>query len=175
MALKKIYLNKKFKMKSYCVRMVSNIPWGNISVYLVNFLFQRIFRINSNAKFVVHFTSTVVLPDNIRLGQGVSRSFAVSGGCYIQGGNGITIGSGTIFGPGVKIISANHSIEKLEMWNQSDPISIGANCWIGANATILPGVVLGDGCIVGAGSVVTKSFLCNSVIAGVPAKLIKKY
>jgi len=51
---------------------------------------------------------------------------------------------------------------------------IGKRCWIGANATILPGVKLGDGVIVAAGSVVNKSFPSGSVIAGVPAKLIKR-
>ena len=52
-------------------------------------------------------------------------------------------------------------------------VIIGNYCWIGAKAIILKDVVLGDHCVVAAGSVVTKSFPAGSVIAGVPAKLIR--
>ena len=55
----------------------------------------------------------------------------------------------------------------------SKPVKIGDNAWIGDNVTILPGVSLGNNVIVGANAVVTKSFPDNSVIAGVPAKVIK--
>ena len=54
------------------------------------------------------------------------------------------------------------------------PISIGARCFIGIRAVIMPGVTLGEGCVVGANSVVTKSFPAGSVIAGVPAKFIRQ-
>lgn len=52
------------------------------------------------------------------------------------------------------------------------PVRIGRDCWLGANAVILPGVSLGEACVVGANSVVTKSFPRGSVIAGIPAKVI---
>ena len=57
----------------------------------------------------------------------------------------------------------------------SKPVYIGDRCWIGEKVSILPGVTLGSGVVVGAGSVVTKSFPCDTVIAGVPARVIKKY
>jgi len=97
-----------------------------------------------------------------------------SGGCYIQGGNGIEIGDGTIFAPGVRIISANHDPMNLDQWLPGKPIKIGKNCWIGANAVVLPGVKLGDSVIVGGGAVVTKSFPSNVIIAGNPAQVIKE-
>ena len=53
-------------------------------------------------------------------------------------------------------------------------IKIGKNCWIGAKVTILDGVTIGDGCIVAAGAVVNSSFPDNSVIGGVPARLLKQ-
>jgi acetyltransferase-like isoleucine patch superfamily enzyme len=144
------------------------IPPG---LFFINFIFQRIFRINGEIPWMVNFTSRV--SGNIKIGKNVWISFAVSGGCYVQGINGIEIGDNTIFAPGVKIISANHDPNDYNKWIKCSPIKIGKNCWIGANAVILPGVQLGDNVIVGAGSVVTKSFPNNCTIAGVPAKIIK--
>lgn len=54
------------------------------------------------------------------------------------------------------------------------PINIGNNVWIGSNATILPGVTIGDGAIVAAGAVVTKDVNENEIVAGVPAKVIRR-
>jgi len=96
-------------------------------------------------------------------------------GCYIQATNGIEIGKNSIIGPGVKIISSNHDIYNFNIHLSENPIKIGSDCWIGANSVILPGVNLADHIIVAAGAVVTKSFPeGDCIIAGVPAKLIKK-
>jgi acetyltransferase-like isoleucine patch superfamily enzyme len=54
------------------------------------------------------------------------------------------------------------------------PIHIGKNVWIGANATVLAVVTIGDGAVVAAGAVVTKDVETNTVVGGVPAKVIKK-
>ena len=51
---------------------------------------------------------------------------------------------------------------------------VGEGCWLGERAVVLPGVTLGPGCVVGAGAVVTRSFAAGSVVAGVPAKLLRK-
>jgi acetyltransferase-like isoleucine patch superfamily enzyme len=153
--------------KNWIEYILSPTSWG---LRFVNFLFQKIFRINSNVSFMVHYTSTV--SGKIRIGKNVARYFANSNGCYIQGINGINIGDDTIFAPGVKIISANHNKNNFRNHDKEEPINIGDGCWLGTNAVILPGVNLGDKVIVGAGSVVTKSFKSNSVIGGVPAKKI---
>ena len=58
---------------------------------------------------------------------------------------------------------------------KSEPIEIGEGCWLGERCMILPGVTLGRKCVVAAGAIVTKSFPDYSMLAGIPAKCIKKY
>lgn len=143
------------------------------STYVANILFQRVLGVNRSCPWSVHYTSRVIKPERITIHPSVKPSFAVSGGCYIQAVNGLEIGEGTLFAPGVKIISANHSLDNYALSDEAEPIRIGKRCWIGTNAVILPGVQLGDNVVVGAGSVVTKSFGDNSIIAGVPARLMR--
>lgn len=112
-------------------------------------------------------------PDRMTIDPSVYLYFAVSGGCYIQGTNGLEIGKGSIFAWGVKIITANHNLDDFRQWDVCEPVRIGKQCWLGANAVVLPGVQLGDRVIVAAGSVVTKNFPANCIVAGVPARIIK--
>ena len=53
------------------------------------------------------------------------------------------------------------------------PVTIGNDCWFGANVVVCPGVTIGDNCVIGAGSVVTRDIPTNSFAAGVPAKVIR--
>ncbi len=140
-------------------------------VRFVNFLFQRVFRINSTIPWSVHYTS--IVKGKITIGRGVESSFAISSCCYIQAINGIEIGDNTIFASGVKIISANHDLDNLEIAVKCKPIVIGKNVWLGTNTVVLPGVEIGDNVIVAAGSVVTKNIAKNTIVAGIPAKVIK--
>ncbi len=119
----------------------------------------------------------------IRIGDNVGIS-----GATIYARKGIEIGENTAIGGNVKIldndfhpIEAEKRVELLKNKNGGDadiipsrPITIGKNCFIGCNAIILKGTSLGDGCVVGAGSVVAGKFEKNSVIAGNPARVIKK-
>lgn len=73
------------------------------------------------------------------------------------------------------IATLNHGLD-LEIRNTTypSPVTIGENVWIGSNATILPGVMIGNNSVVAAGAVVTKDVPENTVVAGVPAKVIKE-
>lgn len=146
------------------------------SLYFVNFLFQRIFRVNAQCRFQVNFTSRFINTERMTFHNDLVTlaSFASSGGCYIQANNGIEIGRNFLCASDVKIISANHDYENFMSSKISPPIIIGNDVWIGSSAVILPAVKIGDNCIIGAGSVVTKSFPNNSIIAGNPAKLIRE-
>jgi len=146
------------------------------NLWIINLVFQRIFRRHSKLDFSVNFTSTIS-ETNIELNKDLTTlaSFAISGGCYFQAINGIKLGKNFLFAPGVKLISANHDFYEHSKSIKTSSIVIGDNVWLGANVIILPGVKLANGCIVGAGSVVTKSFEEeNSIITGNPAKAIGK-
>lgn len=137
------------------------------------FLFQRILRINSHVPWPVHWSSIVSFPERIE--RKYWRPYpGYMPGQYIQAINGIIIGKNVRTGPGVKLISANHDLLDFEIHTKSAPIEIGDNCWISANAVILPGVKLGNHVVVAAGAVVTKSFSDNCLIGGVPARVIKE-
>ncbi len=109
-------------------------------------------------------------------------------GATIYARKGIEIGDNTAIGGNVKILDNDFHPIDWETRNRYllDPnggdadvvpareIFIGKNCFIGCNSIILKGTVLGDGCVVGAGAVVAGKFEAGSVIAGNPAKVIKK-
>jgi acetyltransferase-like isoleucine patch superfamily enzyme len=112
---------------------------------------------------------------HIRIGNNVGiGEFACLGGA-----GGLEIGDDTISGQFLSIHPENHVSTNLETPMRLQGVTrtgikIGRNCWFGAKVTILDGVTLGDGCVVAAGAVVTKSFPANSVIGGVPARLLKE-
>jgi acetyltransferase-like isoleucine patch superfamily enzyme len=89
----------------------------------------------------------------------------------------ITIGDRVMIGPNVSLLSATHetSIQsRRDNVEYAKPITIGDDCWIGGNVTVMPGVTIGKGCTVAAGAVVTKDIPDYSVAMGVPAKVVKK-
>lgn len=63
---------------------------------------------------------------------------------------------------------------RREGWEYDAPITIGDDCWLGGSVIVLPGVTIGDNVIVGAGSIVTKDLPSNTVVAGNPARVIRK-
>ena len=82
-----------------------------------------------------------------------------------------------MIGPNVQIYTAMHPLSASERRNGIEfgaPVAIGDDCWIGGSAVICPGVRIGNGCVIGAGSVVTKDIPKGMVVAGNPARVIRK-
>ncbi len=95
-------------------------------------------------------------------------------------GAGTVIGCNVMMGPECYIYTQNHCHERTDIpmieqrFETVKPVIIGDDVWIGSRVTILPGVHIGKGCIIGAGAVVSKSAPDYSIIAGNPAKVVKK-
>ena len=91
----------------------------------------------------------------------------------------VTIGSHVNLAQGITVTALNHNFEDAEkrideQGVSTTPVTIEDDVWIGANAVILPGVHIGNHCVVAAGAVVTKDVPPHSLVAGVPAKVIKQ-
>ena len=92
-------------------------------------------------------------------------------------GASITIGNHVFIGPYCGFYTASHPLDyqsRNQGLEKALPIHVGDNCWFGANVSVMPGVTIGNGCVIAAGSVVTKDVEDNSLVAGVPAQIIKK-
>lgn len=104
----------------------------------------------------------------------VGKHVFINSGCRFQDQGGIVLGDGALIGHSVVLATLNHDVDpsKRHILHPA-PIILGKNVWIGANATVLPGVTIGDGAIVAAGAVVTRNVPPNVVAGGVPARIIK--
>lgn len=110
---------------------------------------------------------------NIKVGENFMANFNLT----ILDEATVTFGDNCLVGPNVSIYTACHPLDaqqRATMVEWAEPVTIGNNVWIGGSATIVPGVTIGDNCIIGAGSVVTRDVESNTVVAGNPAKVIKR-
>lgn len=108
---------------------------------------------------------------NIKVGENVFFNAC----CNFQDQGGITIGDGCLIGHNVVFATLNHVLDpsKRQICVPA-PIILGKNVWIGSNSTILPGVTIGDNAVVAAGAVVSKDVPADTIVGGVPARVIKR-
>jgi len=106
----------------------------------------------------------------IRIGKNVFINHACT--CLDMGG--IIIEDDVLIGPKVNLITENHPLDPANRKALiCKPIVVKRNAWIGAAATIMPGVTIGENAVVAAGAVVSKDVPANTVVGGIPAKFIK--
>ena len=137
------------------LKIGNNVSIGSFSQLIISTSFNN-------------FGEFIEIGDNVGMGE-----FA-----YIGGGGGTSIGADTIIGQYLSIHPENHNFSDKNKLIRNQGVTrigviIGENCWIGSKVTILDGVEIGNNCVIAAGSVVTKSFPNNSLIGGVPAKVLK--
>ncbi len=107
------------------------------------------------------------------------ENVGVSNFTFLAGQGGLSIGNNVRIGPHVVIYASNHifsdpNIPIAEQGMSCKGITIEDDIWVGAGAIILDGVRIGKGSVIGAGAVVTKNIPSYSIVAGVPAQVIKK-
>lgn len=116
-------------------------------------------------------------PDPIlRIGNGV----VLGRGSHVIADTTVTIGDDCYFGPTVYVTSTNHSYDDPhtpigKQWPRMEPVEIGPGCWIGTNAVILPGARIGRNVVVAAGAVVRGSVPDHAVVAGAPARVVRRW
>lgn len=101
----------------------------------------------------------------------------VNHGCYFMDGGTIHIGENVFIGPFCGFYTASHPIgfaDRNKGLERALPITVGDNCWFGANVSVMQGVTIGAGCVIAAGSVVTGDIPENCLAAGVPAQIKKR-
>jgi len=108
---------------------------------------------------------------NIKIGKNVFINFD----CVFLDLGGITIEDNVLIAPKVNLLSEGHPLEpETRHALVPKPIHIKKNAWIGAGATILQGVTIGENAVVASGAVVSKDVPDNTIVGGIPAKILKK-
>lgn len=146
-------------------------PWGRKAVFPTSFKLGNDSKIIVNGHFKIHEGAAIGINDgaSLILGSGYANNrFSLS--CFES----VTIGNGVIISSGVTIRDSDNHIIKEDGFVKTKPIIIGDHVWIGINAIILKGVKIGNGAIVAAGAVVNKDVKENTLVGGVPARVIKE-
>jgi len=119
-------------------------------------------------------TSAIFTPAQIDMGKRlkVGKHVFINHSFTAMAIGSITIGDGTMIGPNVTVVTDNHDLYN-RMVLRCSPVHIGKNVWIGACASIMPGVTIGDNAVIAGGAVVTKDVDADTVVGGNPAKIIK--
>lgn len=112
----------------------------------------------------------IQIGDRVRVGRG----------SHIVGHHSITIGDDVITGPYVYITDQNHVYADVDVpiakqWPSNEPVVIGAGSWLGAGAVVLPGTTLGRNVVVAANAVVKGEVADHAVVAGAPARVVRRH
>lgn len=124
----------------------------------------------------IHATTSIFQPFQINYGKNtkIGKNVFINFDCIFLDLGGITIEDNVMLAPKVSLLSEGHPISAKERQTlTTGKIHIKKNAWIGANATILQGVTIGENSVVAAGAIVSKDVPDNTIVGGIPAKIIK--
>tara|TARA_B100000405_G_scaffold302126_1_gene264781 strand:- start:1384 stop:2016 length:633 start_codon:yes stop_codon:yes gene_type:complete len=163
--------------KNFGIGSIINWPTGNMYG-------ERWISIGCDTMISAHVTlSAGMVPDQQMLTDpvvSIGDRCLIGRGSAIVGHYRIDIGDDVYTGMNVYVTDQNHGYEDIKkpigvQDPHDDPVVIGSGSWIGSGAVILPGARIGEHCVVAANSVVRGEFQPNSVIAGVPAKVVRSH
>ena len=121
------------------------------------------------SEFSLHFILTLV--KTLQWG----KMYSLMPCCHFQDHGGVSLGDGCQIGHNVVFATLNHGLAPEDrQTTYPAPITLGKNVWVGSNSTILQGVTIGDNAVIAAGAVVTKDVPENTIVGGVPARIIRK-
>ncbi|EDM37994.1 nodulation protein L [Pedobacter sp. BAL39] len=132
--------------------------------------------LSSIVGYPIDQSTTVFVPFYTNFGRSIriGKHVFINHACSFLDMGGITLEDHVLIGPRVNLITENHPLDPMERRGMlCKPILIKRNAWIGAGATILPGVTIGKNAVVAAGAVVSKDVPDHAVVGGIPARLIK--
>ncbi|WP_149303786.1 sugar O-acetyltransferase [Pareuzebyella sediminis] len=128
-------------------------------------------------EYQIDNSTTIFTPFHTNFGRFIrlGKEVFINHDCTFLDLGGITIEDEVLIGPKVKLITESHPLKPSERKSLIvKPILIKKNVWIGAGATILPGVTVGVNSVVAANALVSKDVPENTVVAGIPAKVVKE-
>lgn len=160
----------RLREEAFAVKVLLNQMNSSSNSEEITDVLSQIF--NKKVQDVAVFTPIYInYGKNISIGKNVFINF----NCTFLDLGGITIEDDVLIGPKVSLVTENHPLNPEHRNGLiCKPILIKRNAWIGANTTILPGVTIGENSVVAAGAVVSKDVSDNTVVGGVPAKIIKQ-
>jgi acetyltransferase-like isoleucine patch superfamily enzyme len=161
-----------FKVDEVVNRTLTLLPALNMSTNVAE-IREKLSEITGIA---IDTSTTIFAPFHTNFGRAITigKRVFINHACSFLDMGGITLEDDVLIGPRVNLVTENHPLNPVERRGMlCQPILIRRNAWIGAGATILPGVTIGENSVVAAGAVVSKDVPSNTVVAGIPAKTIK--
>lgn len=149
-----------------CNHWIAAIPSARVRMWYYRHVMGFRIESGSNVFLGCSFDCTKLLQ--------IGANSVVNARCRIDTRGGVQIGNNVSISNEVVILTADHDMETMELQGRTRAVTVADFVWIGTRAMIMPGVHIGTGAIVAAGAVVTRDVLPYDVVAGVPAKVIKR-
>lgn len=170
--VKRYWQRAEYRKQGIFVDESASIEWDKFGTIII----ERGVHIARGAILLARSEGAVFKGSRLHIGEGT----VVNEYTNIRAAGGdIVIGKKTMIAQHVSIIGSNHLLETDgymidEPWdNTKTGVTIGENVWIGCGATVLPGVIIGNGSVVAAGAVVCKSVPENTIVGGIPARVLR--
>ncbi|WP_439510263.1 sugar O-acetyltransferase [Marinimicrobium koreense] len=151
-------------------KVIAEINTGYHEPSVIRRLFSKLTGVDVDPSFWLLPPFYTDFGKNIRVGKDVFINHC----CEFMDRGGILLEDNVLIGPKVNLITINHPTDPARRRSTyCAPITIKRNAWVGAAASIMPGVTIGENSIVAANSVVTKDIAPNTVVGGIPARVLK--